>query len=219
MKVLKRILLSILCISVLSLAIFIGYRMISSDAEILALRSNDKKSDFTYYIEYNGRKYDEYSLLDFSENYNNYYLEEKKDERLTFCKHIKPFSFITFPIYGYGENNDILFRRNNGILGPLVGWVYIRDDYIFPTVQNNEVSYVELQFSPKESIIFKDEETVNMVIDCIKKHEDISDIFSIEKYGIYKFIVHYKGAPVCEYVGAIWDGNMRTLVKIRERFY
>lgn len=207
MKTFKKILLIILCISGLSLTIFIGYRMISSEAKMLSVRNSNRESDFTYYIEYKGKKYCEYSLLDFAENYDNYNLEERKDERLTYCKHIKPFSFITFPIYGHGDNNDILFRYNHGILGSQVGWVYIREDYIFPTVQNNEVSYIELQFSSKESIHFTDEETVNKVIDCIKKRGDISDIFSIEKYGIYKLMVHYKHAPVCEYVGAIWDGK------------
>lgn len=211
MKIFKKIFLSVLCLSVLFLAAFIGYRMVFSEAKIDSIRNSDGKSDFTYYIEYKGKKYYEYSLIDFSEIYDNYLFEESKDERLTYCRHIKPFNFITFPIYGYGENNDILFRYNHGILGPPVGWVYIREDYIFPTVQNSEVSYIELGFHPRELIFLKDEDTIHKIVDSIKSREDISKILPIEEYGNYGLYVHYKDAPVYEYIGAVWDGKYMYL--------
>lgn len=206
MKIFKKILLSILCIVLLASTAFIGYRMILSEAKIDAIHNSDKESPYTCYIEYNGKKYYEQYLLDFPDNY---YPEDIKEKRLTYCREISPWSFITFSIYGFENDGAInmLFRPNNGILGPSGGWVYICEDYVFPTVQNSEISYIELEFSSKESILFTDEEAITKIAGCIKKREDVSNILPVEEYGIYGLYVHYKDAPVYEHIGGIWGGK------------
>lgn len=201
MKIFKKILLSILCIVILSLIAFTGYRMILSEAKIVP----NEKNGYSSCIEYNGKKY--YGNICDSALPDNYYSEDVNEERLTYCRDGKPVSFITFSIYGIGDNSDMLFFPNYGVLGPSVGWIYIREDYVFPTVQNSEVAYIELGFHPEESIFLYDEETINKVVDCIKIREDISEIISIEKYGNYKLYVHYKDAPVYEQIGGIWAGK------------
>lgn len=203
MLIFKKILLIVLCIVLLTLTVFMGYRMISAEAKLVP----EGKSN--YYIEYKDQKYygETFSLA----LPDNYELEDINEERLTYYKDAKPLSFITFSIYGIGNSSDMFYEPNYGVLGSSIGYIYIRENYIFPTVQNDEVSYIELDFSKKESIIFTDEKTVNEVVEGIKNREDISKIFSIEEYGAYRLLVHYKGAPVCEYVGAIWDGKYMYL--------
>lgn len=213
MKIFKKILLSILCISFLSSIVFIGYRMILSKAKFVTTGNINKNELYTRHIntngnclEYNDKKYYEVGYYDLPKNYD---YEEIKNDRLTYCRESNLLSFITYSIFGFKNDNSInmLFRNNHGIFGSSEGWIYIREDYVFPTIKNSEVYYIELGFPPEKSIFLYDEKTINKVVDYIKNRKDISEIFSIEKYGAYKLYVHYKDAPVYEKIGGVWGGK------------
>ncbi len=198
MKLRKSVILVFLCVSFLTCAGFWGCRTVTAKASMHTIANSNNADDFTYYIEYQGVKYYESSLLNLPDFYSYNELNEKK---IANCRFTMP--LITFSIYSYqsDENIDMLFRKNSSVLGPSGGWVYIREDYIFPTIDNSEVLYVELEGG--SSIAFHDEKFNRTVVDYIKRRGDLSELFPIEKYGSGIINVYFADSPVHERIGVL----------------
>lgn len=186
MKHVKRVLILIFTWILISLLVFFVYRIVNSEAKLV--------SDG---IEYNEELYNKCRLDDLPENY---FIETINYSKTIRCGTLIQFSLHTF----YNDNSpDALFEENSSVLGPPLGWIYIREDYVFPTVHNSEVIYIELEST--ESTIITEQETIDTVVSCVKNRDDISKILSVEEYGSYKLYIHYKDSPVYEDIGGVWD--------------
>lgn len=201
MKMFKKILLSVLCISLLSSIAFIGYRYAVAEAQRGRVKNYKPDYEYTDYIEYKGvRYYEDYFLP------GQYRQNDLKKERLTYAKG-RTSPLFTYSVYSY-ENDDTPDMLQLNSIWISLGTIYIREDYILPTVENSSVSSVEIQkYRSEETMVFNDEDTINRVVDCIKNHEDVSNLFSVEKYGNYSLYLHYDDAPVYELIGSISQTN------------
>lgn len=148
-------------------------------------------------IEYNEEIYNKFRLDELPENYFI--------ETINYSKTIRCGILIQFSLHAFYNDNslDALFEENSSALGPPLGWIYIKEDYIFPTVHNSEVISIELEST--EPIIITEQETIDAVVSCIKNRDDISLLFPIEEYGSYGLNIHYKDSPVYEDIGGVWN--------------
>lgn len=198
MKMVRKILLSVLCISLLSLTAFIGYRNAVAEAQMDRVKNYRPDYEYTDYIEYKGVRY--YKNDDFLPG--QYRQNDLEKERLTYAKD-RTSPFFTYSVYSY-ENDDIPDMLQLNSIWVSLGTIFIREDYILPTVKDSSVSSVEIQkYQSDETIVFNDEDTISRAVDFIKNHEDVSNLFSVEKYGNYSLYLHYDDAPVYELIGSI----------------
>lgn len=188
MKHLKRGLITIFILICVSLLAFFVYRMVDSDATLV--------SDG---IEYNEKIYNKFRLDELPENYFI--------ETINYSKTIRCGTLIQSSLHTFHNDNSLnaLFEENSSALGPSFGWIYIREDYVFPTVYNSEVISIELEST--ESINITEQETIDVVVSYIKNRDDISFLFPIEEYGSYGLNIHYKDSPVYEDIGGVWNGK------------
>lgn len=186
MKRLKFVLILIFTLTAILFLVFFAYRVANSEAKVISGG-----------IEYNEKIYNKFRLNELPENYFM--------ENVNYSKAIQCGTLIQTPLYAFHNDNALgaLFEEDHSALGPSLGWVYIREDYVFPTIHNSEVISIELEST--ESINITEQETIDVVVSYIKNHDDISLLFPIEEYGLYGLNIHYKDSPVYEKIGGVWN--------------
>jgi len=146
--------------------------------------------DGTIYIEYDDSEYPAYGIA--------YDDSEEGDVKRTY---VKSSLFSIEYIVPYSEN----FDKNQNFV-----WLYsydrlmVKEDFVFPTIENNEVEAVWMSASSSDEDHITDKETVEKIVDCIKSNGKIEldkvIVGYIKKRSWDNHCIHikYKDYPILE---------------------
>ncbi len=176
----------------------------------------------TYCLEYQGNKY--CRLQDVSSMYEDsgvlvedcrwywryehpyeYFEKETEDKKRYFRDSpVFPNFLATYRFCTFVDDPQInfLYEPNDSFVGPNRGWLYIKEGYVFPTIENAELETICIR-SSGEILDLKD--TVNKadIIDCVISHTDFTSHLPQEyQQNWSRLYFKYKDCPLYECVAS-----------------
>ncbi len=113
-----------------------------------------------------------------------------------------PFRYFEFYCENFDENENFIINQPNHTTS--LYFPFIREDFSYPTVENNEVAEIWMSRSSSDEYNIKDKETVDKIVECAKSDGEIpldKDIVEyIKEYSCdnHCFYLKYVGYPLIE---------------------
>ena len=139
----------------------------------------------------------QYDLVDAEtlEKYEEIYIERNDSKKLS-----APVDYFVFYSNIYDDNdNFIVVNPDDSSLQT----IYVKDEFVYPTIDENEVDEVWMSLSSTYNII-EDSNTVNHILECAKSNGELSldeDVYKQIKstsWDNHCFYLKYKGYPLVE---------------------
>lgn len=139
----------------------------------------------------------QYDLVDAEilEKYEEVYIKRNDSKKLS-----APIDYFVFYSNIYDDNNNfIVVNPGDSSLQT----IYVKDEFVYPTIDKNEVDEVWMSLSSTYNII-KDSDTVNHILECAKSNGELSldkEVYEQIKstsWDNHCFYLKYKGYPLVE---------------------
>ena len=196
----KKIIYLLLCI-VSIYSIFILIVRTTSNAEY-TYGFGEYISSLTYgddtYIEFN-YMHDCYALIceDPKPNTKRYFIKYND----FFSDYFPPFDYFTFYNNEFDENSNFIIIHTTDTT---VTKVYVKDDFIMPSLKYNEIDMVCMSLDAKDEDNIKNKEAIEKIVECAKSEgeleldKEIVDYIKKYSWDNHCFCLKYKGYPLVE---------------------
>lgn len=198
----KKYILIFLCIVALCFGVIsVSYAL--SNAEYI----RDPAEDF-FKIKFNNNEY----IAEYSDDYyipkqynlivedRSFFIRRYYIRYGDFCDYIPPFSYFCLYNKEFDKYTNFIIENPNDS----EACIYVRDDLILPTLDNNKVDMVCMSLDAYDEDNIKDEETIKKIVECAKsdgKEELDKNIYEYIKehsYDNFCFGLKYEGYPIVE---------------------